>query len=201
VAVATGSRWRRDGVGHLQNSRLQSSADAVILTPDDILSGTLPDNTVVVYDDDHYFMAASIALLLARAGRTVHYVSTYSLVAGYTQYTNEQRVLHTAVANECAAVRLLNGLHATTAGSVVMRDLYTGALNTLACDAVVLVTGRTPQDALWAAVRERATTVHRVGDALAPGTIAAAIHSGYLFGRELSTDVDVATAYARDSYE
>lgn len=201
VALATGSRWRRDGVGHLQNFRLESSSGAVVLTPDDVLSGTLPEGTVVVYDDDHYFMAASIALLLARAGRTVHYVSTYSLVAGYTQYTNEQRVLHTAVANECAEVRLLTGLQAMTAGTVVMRDLYTGALSTLACDAVVLVTGRTPQDALWTAVRERSTTVHRVGDALAPGTIAAAVHNGYLFGRELSTDVDVATAYARDSYD
>ena len=42
VLVATGSHWRRDGVGRWHTHPFQVSADAEILTPDDLMAGVRP---------------------------------------------------------------------------------------------------------------------------------------------------------------
>lgn len=199
VAIATGATWRRDGVGHLRNTPIELSS--ATLTPDDVLGGLMPEGRVLIYDDDHYFMAASLALLMARKGRAVTYVSPNSLVAGYTQYTNEQRDLHAAVAKECQDVLLLTELQAVTALASSVRSIYSGKEKQVEADTVVLVTGREPRTTLWSQVHDLHHAIHRVGDALAPGTIAAAVHSGHLYGRELSTATEVASDYARDGHD
>ena len=61
-----------------------------VYTPDDLMRGTMPDGTVVVYDDDNYYMGAVLALQLARAGRAVTYVTSEGRVAAWSVYTGEQ---------------------------------------------------------------------------------------------------------------
>ena len=59
VAVATGSVWRRDGVGrwHTRAGAMPIGAMEV-LTPDDIMAGTRPEGRrVAIYDDDHVAVA------------------------------------------------------------------------------------------------------------------------------------------------
>ena len=76
--------------------------------------------------------------------------------------------------------------HAVTGvgrGGVQIRDVYAGAERELDCDAVVMVTARLPREALYLDLVARRDagelqSVRGIGDAWAPGTIAAAVWSG-----------------------
>jgi len=73
---------------------------------------------------------------------------------------------------------------------------YTDQEQTLGANALVLVTARRPNDALYQALTERfnetsasnGPTLHRIGDCDAPAIIAAAVYAGHRFARELDTD-------------
>jgi dimethylamine/trimethylamine dehydrogenase len=62
---------------------------AGILTPDDIMQGARPAGEVTIFDDDHYYMAPVIAVLLARAGARVTYVTTTGSAGEWSHYTGE----------------------------------------------------------------------------------------------------------------
>jgi len=57
VVLATGARWRRDGIGRA-NTRPIPGFDLTrsVLTPDDLLDGMAAAGPVVVFDDDHYYL-------------------------------------------------------------------------------------------------------------------------------------------------
>ena len=59
VFLATGSRWRADGLGRsTQRTPPRLAPDARVLTPDDIMNGTQPPKgPVAIYDDDQIYMA------------------------------------------------------------------------------------------------------------------------------------------------
>ena len=76
--------------------------------------------------------------------------------------------------------------------------IYTGEFTPLKCDALVLVTARIPNTLLdyelekvrncWEDAGLK--SVSRIGDALAPSTIAAAVYSGHRYARELDEELD-----------
>ena len=75
---------------------------------------------------------------------------------------------------------------------------YTGELTPLKCDALVLVTARIPNTLLDYELEKVRNcwddaglkSVSRIGDALAPSTIAAAVYSGHRYARELDEELD-----------
>ncbi len=69
-----------------------------------------------------------------------------------------------------------------SAGVVRVACAYTGRESEIECGSLVLVTGRVPEAALWLALEGRAV---RVGDCLAPSSIADAVYSGHAFARGL----------------
>ena len=72
VVIATGARWRYDGVGRWHTKPLEIAEGAEVLSPDDIMAGARPrGQRVVVFDDDHYYMGGVIAELLAKEGLDV----------------------------------------------------------------------------------------------------------------------------------
>ena len=72
-------------------------------------------------------------------------------------------------------------------GAVELACAYTGRPMTLPADALVLLTARLPDDELATTLRaaEGGPTVRALGDALAPGTIAAAVWDGHRYAEEL----------------
>lgn len=57
VALATGSTWRRDGVGRHIRAPILGAIFPHSLSPDDIMDGKRPDKgPLIVFDDDHYYM-------------------------------------------------------------------------------------------------------------------------------------------------
>lgn len=77
-----------------------------------------------------------------------------------------------------------------TGDGVVTGCVFTGAEEAVGADAVVLVTARLPEDGLASEIRSAradgaAAAVTVIGDAWAPGTIAAAVWSGRRYAEEL----------------
>lgn len=53
VAIATGSRWRRDGAARFTLRGTEIAEGAKVYTPDDLMDGVVPRGRIIVYDDDH----------------------------------------------------------------------------------------------------------------------------------------------------
>jgi dimethylamine/trimethylamine dehydrogenase len=198
VAVATGCRWRRDGVGrwHLRPLRLEG---VEVLTPDDLMDGSKPaGERVVVYDDDHYYLAGVVAEALARDGHTVTLVTPAARVSEWTVHTLEQVRIQRRLLEAGVAVVPSRALDGTAAGSVRTACVYTSDVAEHAAEALVLVTSRLPEHALAADLHARAgdweaagiSSVRVVGDALCPGTIAAAVWDGRRYAEQLGEPVD-----------
>ena len=73
-----------------------------------------------------------------------------------------------------------------------MECVFTERITQYDCDTLVLVTERIPNDQIYHNLQNkklkfltsRIKTIQTIGDCLAPGIIAAAVHSGHLAARE-----------------
>ncbi|MDA0230382.1 MAG: NAD(P)-binding protein [Proteobacteria bacterium] len=206
IVVATGAHWRRDGVGQRQRLPLPiTDAAPTIYTPDDIMTGqTLVDGPVLVYDDDGYIMAGLIAEKLARDGRNVTFMMPDEKVSPWTDNTLEQHAIQRRLL-EVGVNILANRQLVALQGDVRYACVYTGAEAELAAAAVVLVTSRTSNDGLWQELQTRAEagevpwrSLTRIGDALAPATIAHAVYAGHRYAREFDATPVEGTPYKRE---
>jgi dimethylamine/trimethylamine dehydrogenase len=162
-----------------------------VLTPDDLLRGTLPDGErVLVFDDDHYFMGGALAEVLRAAGREVTLVTPESLASAWTTNTMEQGRIQGRLLGLGVGVVVSRALVRAGDGRAVTACVFTGGEREHACDAVVLVTGRLPNDELAGDLEAAATgaSVQLVGDAISPGTIAAAVWDGRRYAEELDSE-------------
>ena len=199
VAVATGARWRADGVGRFHTQPIARDPGLPVLTPDDLMAGTLPDaERVVLFDDDHYYMGGVLAELLARAGRQVTLVTPAHCPSSWTTNTMEQHRIQRRLLELGVELVASHAVLATVAGGVRVGCVFTGRERELACGAAVFVTARLPRDGVYRGLLERRAdwadaglkTVQAVGDCLAPGTIAAAVWEGRRYAEELEEPDD-----------
>ncbi len=193
VAVATGSRWRRDGVGRV-NLRPIDLGALQVLTPDDLMAGRRPNgDRVVIFDDDHYYLGGVLAELLVGEGRHVTLVTPEARVSAWADNTMEQHRIQARLIELGVDIVQTHAVVAGRDGEVEIECGYTGRTRRLECHAFVPVTARLPEeslaDALEASLADDAPmTVRRVGDALSPGTIAHAVWDGRRFAEELDDD-------------
>jgi dimethylamine/trimethylamine dehydrogenase len=188
VAVATGARWRADGVGRASLHPLSIGDGLEVLTPDELLRGRLPaGERVVVYDDDHYYMGGALAEVLAAAGKQVVLVTPQALVSAWTENTMEQRRIHARLVAAGVTIVLSSALTAAGPDGIRFACVYTDRETTFAADALAMVTARLPNDELAIELAEagRGPAVQAIGDALAPGTIASAVWDGHRYAEEL----------------
>ncbi len=196
VVLATGARWRGDGVGRAHNDPVPGSEAAEVYTPDDIMAGNLPDGPVVVFDDDHYYMANVLAELLRQAGREVTLVTPAAEIAAYTVNTLELERIARHLDELGVATITHHNLLAIAADHVLLGHVYTERERTIPAAAVVMVTARLPHDALYhdlkaePAATERAgiASLTRIGDCLAPAAIVHATYAGHRYAQELDTE-------------
>lgn len=178
VVVATGSLWRRDGMGVLGLGGSFPGA----LTPDDIFVGADPGDPVI-YDDEHYFMGGALAERFAREGRRVTYVTPQSVASSWTAYTDEQGPVQARLIE--LGVRIVTGQLATGWDDGLRTACaWTGRPGHVPGGRLVLVTGRLPVTALYDQLKGR-IAVDLVGDALQPSSMADAIHSAHRHAREI----------------
>ncbi|MFN3262992.1 MAG: NAD(P)-binding protein [Pikeienuella sp.] len=192
VVVATGSLWCDSGMGRALPAPIPRDPGAVILTPDAIMGGARPEGPVVLFDDDHYYMGGLLAEKLRAAGLDVTLVTPAADVSHFTHNTLEQERIQARLME--MGVRIAPHLTVVRvgAGSVAAACTFTGRERDFPCAAFVPVTMRRPVDDLFqdlrrliAAGADAPASLTRIGDCLAPGTIAAAVYAGHRFAREL----------------
>ena len=199
ILVATGARWRADGVGRWHTSAIPVADDARILTPDDLLAGDHPlgqpgtePQQILVFDDDHYYLGGVLAELLARLGHEVRLVTPAPLMSAWTAHTLEIGDIQRRVREAGITVDASRVLTAVGAGEARTACTFTGSEISVPADAVLLVTARLPRDDLFLALGEQegswpahgVRSVTCVGDAWAPATIAGAVWSGRRYAEE-----------------
>lgn len=193
VIVATGSHWRRDGLGRSVHHPVEGITLPHVFNPDDLMAGKLPSGKVVVFDDDHYYMGGVLAELLVGAGCEVALVTPFPLVSSWTQYSLEQDRIEQRLMELGVEMHTRYTLQAIQSGAAMFEhDLVERPL-TLDCDAVVVVTNRISDDDLYlelepALAEGKLSSLRVIGDAFAPNIIAQATFGGYLaaveFGEE-----------------
>jgi len=206
VAVATGARWRADAVGRWHTAPLP--LDGVeLLTPDDLLLGGRPGgDRVVIFDDDHYYLGGVLAELLAREGRSVTLVTPAVRVSEWTVNTMEQSRIQRRLLQHGVVLLTDHALAGAEQGSARLVSVVTGTEQSVACDSLVLVTARLPQDELAESLLARRAewpgagvlSVRAIGDAWAPGTIAGAVWDGRRYAEELDGPADSEGEFRRE---
>ena len=206
VVLATGATWRRDGVGRAHNLPIDGADGATVFTPDDVFAGATIAGPVVVYDDDHYYMGGVIAEKLRLDGLDVTLVTPASDVSEWTHATLEQAWIENRldeIGVEIIEKHELAGIGAT---EVAIDHASRSGGRTIPCASVVLVTSRHSNDALYhELVADRAaldaagiTSVTRIGDCLAPSTIAAAVYAGHRLAREIDSPPSDGVPFLRE---
>ncbi len=203
VLLATGSHWRADATGHSFPAGNPGIDLAITLTPDDLMAGKRPADKgkpVIVFDDDHYLMAAVLAELLAREGYAVTYVTTAGVVGFWSRFTMEQARSQARLIEVGVAIVVSHSVEAVRKGQATLSCVFSGKRRELPCGAFVPVTSREPDDALWQELQSDAAAnaaagiagIQRIGDCKAPGLIAHAVYDGHRTARRI--DGDQATA-------
>jgi dimethylamine/trimethylamine dehydrogenase len=197
VAIATGSLWRRDGVGRDSGFPIPGFDGKDVFTPDDLMSGREPvEGPVIIWDDDHYYMGGVLAELCRYAGAEVMISTPAAMVSAWTVNTLEALPIAKRMARLGIDVQTYSSVAAFGGGKVKLVSGLTGAEFEHPAAAIVTVTARLPVDGLYLALDEvqdrwnaaGIATVTRIGDCWAPSTIQQAVYTGHKWARELDEE-------------
>ncbi len=197
VLIATGADWRRDGLGRHHETPIPGWDTPSVITPDDIMDGVMPTGPVVVFDDDHYYMGGVIAEQLRKAGLDVTLATPENEVSTYTSITEEQFRIQQRILTLGIDLVTGTGIARIDEGTVMLESIHTGEIREIEAATVVMTTSREPRDALYHALADR-IAIQRIGDCLAPGTIATAVYSGHRAAREMDAEVPVGVPFHRE---
>lgn len=185
ITMATGSRWRSDGVGSTNFEPLDLG-NIRVLSPDDIMDGAaakLPKTEFVVYDDDHFYTAGTVAESLIASGHSVIFACPLPSIAAWTEYTLDQ----------CRIVERLVGLGADIRPNLKLeagckfRNTLTGEYVELNFSGMAFVGARAPGNDLCDTLKsvQGIGEISKAGDCVAPGIIQAAVLSGHSTARRI----------------
>ena len=198
VVLATGAVWRGDGVGRFNADSIAVTDRHNVFTPDDIMNGAKLRGPVVIYDEDGSYLGNIIAEKLHAEGQDVVIVTPSSEIAPYLALTMEQHKVAARLVALGIRVERLKLLEAIDGGTVRLACVHGGAGMTLRAASIVMLTSRMPNDGVYRDLMARhqewpdagIETVSRIGDCEAPSIIAAAVHSGHRWARELDDPGD-----------
>ena len=191
VAIATGSVWRKDGVGRDSGFALPGFDGPEVYSPDDIMGDRDPKaGPIVIWDDDHYYMGGVLAEALTYAGAAILLVTTAATVSAWTANTLEALPIAKRMAKLGVEVMQYTSVTGYRDGAVQLVSILTGERTKRPAKALVTVTARMPVDGLYEALRDQwqeagIVSLARIGDCWAPSTIQQAVYTGHKWAREL----------------
>jgi dimethylamine/trimethylamine dehydrogenase len=158
-----------------------------------VLRGPRLAGPAVVYDDDHYYLGHCLAELLRAHGLEVTLISPLADVSQWSYYTLELRRLEQRLAD--AGIRCLTRTQVSGVERGGVRIAQPGGEQWIEAAWFVPVTLRLPRDALAQALEARepdwraagVLSVAAIGDAVAPGTVAAAVYDGARVALEIGS--------------
>ena len=193
IVLATGAHWRRDGVGRHHLSPIPGADGATVFTPDDIMDGVDVHGPVVIYDDECYYMGSVVAERLANSGCQVTLVTPASDVASWCTNTLERTFIEERLHDLGVDIVEKHILTQIGKEEIELTHLHRAGAKIIPMQSLVFVTMREPNDGLFREIdtSPKATsagasqTMTKIGDCLAPSTIAAAVYAGHRYAREL----------------
>ena len=181
--LATGSQWRRDGVGtHMRKPIAMPTSATNVFTPDDVFSHHGLSGDILIYDDDHYFMGGALAEKYLQAGHNVTYVTTESIISSWTAMTNEQEFIQSRLLSLGLNVHFMQKIRALKNGTLETACTYSDKPFAHEFDNLIMVTSRIPNDSLFRELGDH--NVSLIGDCKVPSSIADATYAGHKFARE-----------------
>jgi dimethylamine/trimethylamine dehydrogenase len=208
VVIATGARWRADGLNGTTQQTIDGAELGCSYTPE-LLSaakGAIDGEHVLVYDTDGYYTAVGVAELLLNAGKRVTFVTPLANVAPFMAFTGEFGPVNVSLRERGAEIVLQHTLAQIAPGAMRGASVW-GGETTWDADAAVLVTQRESIDGIYRQLladpgrlqREGIEAVYRIGDCVAPRLPADSIFEGHRLAREIdSPDPAVALPYLRE---
>jgi dimethylamine/trimethylamine dehydrogenase len=193
VLLATGARWRTDGVGVSNTRPVPGSDQDQVFTPEDIFMGADIPGPVVVFDDDSFYLGGVIAEELRRRGLDVTLVTTTAQVSAWSADTLEQHRIQTQVLELGIETVTDHNLARIGGTEAELACNYSDRRRSVPAASVVMVTSRRPNNELYLALTQHQNklaevgiaSVQAIGDCDAPSTIAAAVYDGHRAAREL----------------
>ena len=194
VVLATGAKWRRDGVSYTNAHAIPGFDSDRVFTPDDIMNGASVEGPVVVFDDDHYYIGGVIAEKLRAQGHEVTIVTPLMELSRWTEYTLEMPIITSHVLSK--GIDIISDHNIARIGEEGL-DLYNvyhdQKRRQISCRSVVLVGSRRPNDQLYKQLSADPdklkaagiTRLLRAGDCVAASTIQHAVYDGHRVAREL----------------
>jgi dimethylamine/trimethylamine dehydrogenase len=208
VFVATGSKWRKDGVGRTSRVPVGGLEKVATYGPDDIMNGaSLGQGPVVIYDDEQGYLGGVLADHLSDLGHDVLFVTSASIVSPFSVLTLEQEQVQRGLVAQGVAIYtnkiIVNVSQRSGHAGVELKCVYGGQDEWLACTSLVLVTERESASPLYEELQQLQNddgasvpmftpmSVTLIGDALAPGLIADAVFSGHQAAQEFEADPNI----------
>lgn len=196
VVLATGAKWRHDGIGRWNLTPVLDPNSVNVLTPDDLFEGKPVSGPVVIYDEDGAYLGNVLAEKLVQEGHEVTYVTPAAEIAPYLALTMEQHKVIARLMELGVRIVRLKQLSRLQGGSVTFDCVHGGPSLTMNMETLIPLTSRAPSDSLYHALNVRkdewqahgVLTITRIGDCEAPSIIAAAVHAGHRYARELDED-------------
>ena len=193
VVLATGARWRNDGVGITNWQTIAGTDQSQVVSPQAVFAGAEFAGPIVVFDDDGYYMGALIAEKLKLDGHEVTLITTTPEVSPWTQNTLEQHRIQAHILELGIEVITSQNISHIDSDQVHISCIYTERPGVVAASSVVMVTSRTPDNDLHLELTKDSDrlddaeikSVTAIGDCLCPSTIAAAVHDGHRVAREM----------------
>jgi dimethylamine/trimethylamine dehydrogenase len=209
VIVATGSRWRADGMNGPTQAPIPGAGQGFVYTPEQVSAarGAIDGRHVVVYDTDGYFTAVAMAEMLLAAGKQVTVVTPFPNFAQYMFFTGEAFRVNRSLRRQGATIVPGHLLCEITPDGLRGESVWSPDPVQWSADAVVLVTQREPCDALYRTLTadparlasEEIEHVYRIGDCLAPRLIADCVFDGHRLAREIDLgDPSTPLAFIRE---
>jgi dimethylamine/trimethylamine dehydrogenase len=191
IAIAEGATWRRTGEGRVNLAPVQGWDQPHVFSASDVMAGAALSGRVVVFDDEHYYMGSVVADKLARDGCDVTLVTPAAEVGSWSKFTLEFAHVQARLAELGVSILPSRNVTRISEDEVVTRGTFTGAEDRIAAQAIVMVTSAYPNTTLRDGLQTRSDsfadlgieTVSYIGDCVAPGPIAQAVHDGHAFGR------------------
>jgi dimethylamine/trimethylamine dehydrogenase len=193
VIVATGAKWRKDGVGINNTSPITGSDGSNVFTPEDIAERTQVSGPVVLFDDDNFYMGGVVAEKLRRDGHDVTLITTAACVSPWTENTLEQHRIQAGLLELGVEIITSHNLSAVGDGDVEIACVYSERSRKIPAASVVMVTSRAPVNDLYQALAADPAaleaagikSIRATGDCDAASTIALAVYDGHLAAREM----------------
>lgn len=207
VLLATGACWRKDGFGRINNRPIPGWNRENVLSASDILSsGRMVEGSVVVFDDDHYYLGGVIAQHLKDCGCRVTMVTPAAEVSAWTRNTAELANVQKRIMEQGILVKTNRNIVQINDKDVLTACVHTGRTELMEADFTVMVTSRDPEDSLYYELISDGEklagagieTIRRIGDCYCPGIIATAAHDGYRAGLEFESEMDDDVPFKRE---